>query len=97
MKIKYSTRFTCFGKTTARSFNIGCYPAAVKQGSKVDLERGNSKLHEVLEKGEFYEALLAWLWNQKPRSSNSQEASISSPDILERKSQFINILYPFWM
>jgi len=54
MKIKYSTRFTCFGKTTARSFNIGCYPAAVKQGSKVDLERGNSKLHEVLEKGEFH-------------------------------------------
>jgi hypothetical protein len=76
MKIKDSTRFTCFGKTTSPSFNIGYYPAAVKQGSKVDLERGNSTLHEVLEKGEFHEALLAWLWNQKLRSSNSQEASI---------------------
>jgi hypothetical protein len=97
MKIKYSTRFTCFGKTTVRSFNIGCYPAAVKQGSKVDLERGNSKLHEVLEKGEFHEALLARLWNQKPRNSNSQEAFISSLENFERKSQLINILYPFWM
>jgi cobyric acid synthase len=63
----------------------------------VDLERGNSKLHEVLEKGEFHEALLSWLWNQNPRSSNSQEASISSLEKFERKFQFINILYPFWM
>jgi hypothetical protein len=68
MKIKYSTRFTCFGKTTARSFNIGCYPAAVKQGSKVDLERGNFKLHEVLEKGEFHEALLAWRGTKSPEA-----------------------------